>query len=385
MIYITIIILMSRAQFDSAASVGDLNTLQHIVSCNQKFNVAFNLKALSNAIVNNHFEVVKWLLNCQKNGDYCFSGNIHGCGDRLFQTACKLSSIEIVEYLISMEDKLGLFNIERAIIGKISVELFHILINVRRLMLNDSDWYDIMNNFISHGCVSGMQYVLSLIPVYPEINIHYNNDALIISVGYNNLDKKINTLKYILSLEPIYGKFNINNYSLLCYNFIKPLDVNGLAYYMSLDEIGPFTFSSINNMLIDSFYVQTDVSPKLQKMIEFLLCCDKCIINDFHCNNDELFITIIRLGNVKLVEYMMSLTRKYGNYNIDSINMLFAQHFKLLLNVESFSKKIKILVKHYKHVQFTLPVFYTYDPYMLNLGANMSPITMPYWPRSFII
>lgn len=372
---------MSRKQIENACINGDLDTIKRIISKDNRFNVAHNLVALWNAIDNNHLDIVKWLLNCQLNGEYCFKKNIHNHNDNIFVKVCEKNNIDMVHFFISMEDKLGLFKIENAIIGMISFEVFDYLIHLRRLELSTEKWYYIMNNFVMNGCIKGMQLVMSLITTYPEIDIHYDNDTLITSVGYNNPDKKIEMLEYMLSLEPVYGEFNIggdgngllryNLINLLRYNLIKRLDVNGLAYYVSLDRTLPFTFSSIIDMLIQSLYFTANISDDLQKMIDFLLHCDKCIVDDFHHNNDELFVEICRRGSISLVVYMLSLEKYYGPYNI---NRLFENDFQALLNITFLFPKLKLFVRHYKHIQLNLSNVTFYNNYMGSLGVLRAPV-----------
>jgi hypothetical protein len=351
---------MSRKQFENACRNGDFDTIQHIISKDNRFNVAHNLVALWNAIDNNNLDIVKWLLNYQLDGEYCFKKNIHNHNDNIFVKVCEKNYIDMIKFFILMEDKLGLFKIESAIIGMISFEVFDYLIHLRRLELSTEKWYYIMNNFVMNGCIEGMQLVLSLIPTYPEIDIHYDNDTLITSVGYNNPSKKIEMLEYMLSLEPVYGEFNIcgDGNGLLRYNLIKTLDVNGLAYYVSLDRTLSFTFSSISDMLAESFYVRDDVSDDFQKMIEFLLHCDKCIVDDFHHNNDELFVEICRRGSISLLVYMLSLEKYYGPYNI---NRLFENINSIGLNIRVFAMKLKYIIRHYKYTQLDLANYQLYN------------------------
>jgi hypothetical protein len=350
---------MSRKEFELACLNGDFDTIQCIISKDCHFNVANKLVALWKAIENNHFDIVKWLLNYQLNGEYCFKKTIHNHHDKIFVDVCEKSSLAMVRYLISMEDKLGQFNIEYAMIGMISFEVFDYLIHLRTVKLSPEKWYYIMNNFVQNGCIEGMQLVLSLIQTYPEIDIHYDYDSLITSVGYNNPDKKIEMLKYMLSLEPLYGKFDIcaDANGLLYYNLIKMLDVNGLAYYVSLDRTPSFTFSSAIGMLIESFYIRYDFSTGLQKMIYFLLHCDKCIIDNIHYNNDELFVEICRKGSIELMIYMLSLEKKYGLYNI---NRLFENEFSPAFNIKVFTPKLKYIIKHYKPIQLDLSKYQQY-------------------------
>jgi len=351
---------MSRKQFENACRNGDFDTIQHIISKDNRFNVAHNLVALWNAIDNNNLDIAKWLLNYQLDGEYCFKKNIHNHNDNIFVKVCEKNYIDMIKFFILMEDKLGLFKIESAIIGMISFEVFDYLIHLRRLELSTEKWYYIMNNFVMNGCIEGMQLVLSLIPTYPEIDIHYDNDTLITSVGYNNSDKKIEMLEYMLSLEPVYGEFNIcgDGNGLLRYNLIKTLDVNGLAYYVSLDRTLSFTFSSISDMLAESFYVRDDVSDDFQKMIEFLLHCDKCIVDDFHHNNDELFVEICQRGSISLLVYMLSLEKYYGPYNI---NRLFENINSIGLNIRVFAMKLKYIIRHYKYTQLDLANYQLYN------------------------
>ncbi len=373
---------MSRKQFESACRNGDFDTIQRIISKDTNFNVAHNLVALSNAINNNHLDIVKWLLNCvrrysnsdahnyQLNGEYCFKKNIHNHNDNIFLQVYENDNMDMIKFFISMEDKLGLFKIEDAIIGMISFEVFDYLIHLRRLELSTEKWYYIMNNFVMNGCIEGMQLVLSLVPMYSEIDIHYDNDTLITSVGYNNPSKKIEMLEYMLSLEPVYGEFNIygDGNGLLRYNLIKTLDVNGLAYYVSLDRTLSFTFSSISDMLGESFYVRDGVSDYLQKMIDFLLHCDKCIVDDFHHNNDELFVAICRGGSISLLVYMLSLEKYYGPYNI---NRLFENINSIGLNITVFTPKLKYIIRHYKHTQLDLANYQLYKYTDIDLQSNV--------------
>lgn len=379
---------MSRKQIENACISGDLDTIQRIISKDNRFNVAHNLVALWNAIDNNHLDIVKWLLNYQLNGEYCFKKNIHTNTDNIFVKVCEKNNIDMVRFFISMEDKLGQFKIENAVIGMISFEVFDYLIHLRRLELSTEKWYYIMNNFVMNGCIEGMQLVLSLIPTYPEIDIHYDNDTLITSVGYNNPGKKIEMLEYMLSLEPVYGEFNIggDGNGLLRYNLIRMLDVNGLAYYVSLERTLSFTFASITDMLIDSFYVRDNVSDDLQKMIDYLLHCDKCIMDDFHHNNDGLFIEICRRGSIDLMVYMLSLEKFYGPYNI---NRLFDNEYSIGMNIHVFTLKLKYIVRHYRYTQLDFANYRLYgyadidrlshvrfstfndtsDKYIANIGA----------------
>lgn len=362
--------IMSRKQIENACINGDLDTIKRIVSKDNRFNVAHNLVALWNAIDNNHLDIVKWLLNCQLNGEYCFKKNIHNHNDKIFEMVCEKNYIDMVHFFISMEDKLGLFKIENAIIGMISFEVFDYLIHLRRVDLTTEKWYYIMNNFVQNGCIEGMQLVVSLIPTYPEIDIHYDNDTLITSVGYNNPGKKIEMLEYMLSLEPVYGEFNIggDGNGLLRYNLIKRLDVNGLAYYVSLDRTLPFTFSSISDMLVESFYFRDGVSDDLQNMIDFLLHCDKCIVDDFHHNNDELFVEICRRGSINLVVYMLSLEKFYGPYNI---NRLFENENSPGMNIPMFTMKLKYIIRHYKHTQLDLANYQLYKYTDIDSRSNV--------------
>lgn len=383
--------IMSRKQFELACINGDLDTIQRIVSKDNRFNVAHNLVALSNAIDNNHLDIVKWLLGYQLNGEYCFKKNIHNHNDNIFVRVCEKNNIDMVHFFISMEDKLGLFKIENAIIGIISFEVFDYLINLRRLELSTEKWYYIMNNFVMNGCIEGMQLILSLIPIYPEIDVHYDNDTLITSVGYNNPAKKIEMLEYMLSLEPVYGEFDIcgDGNGLLRYNLIKTLDVNGLAYYVSLDRTPPFTFSSITDMLVESFYVRDNISDDLQKMIDFLLHCDKCIVDDIHHNNDELFVEICRRGSIKLLQYILSLEKDYGSFKYER---LFEDANSPAMNVRVFTPKLKYIIRHCKRFQLNLINYQIYkftdiditsnirftkfndaeDKYIANIGALMT-------------
>ncbi len=343
---------MSRRELEQACMEGDLERVQNIVTQDPRLNVAYTLEALNYAITNKHFEIMAFLLNQEKDGVYRFKQIIHNRDDRYFSELCQNQPLEYVKYFISMEDKLGKFDINQALIRPMSLETFTYLINVRKPVMSSQYWYYIMINFMQVANIEGMRFIVSLIPTYPEIDIHFDHDDIIIAAGYHVPERKIELLEYLFSLEPIYGKFDImtKSQSLLRYNLFSKLDINGLKYYVSLDRTTPFRFSDMVGHLLAGLDLMpiNEGSDKMKSMIEYLLQCEKCIMDDIHNYNDHFINQIILNGNITLIKYVISLTKIYGEYPIENANLLFINRMSQVYAVDRFHYKLMYLVKLFK-------------------------------------
>lgn len=281
--------------YDDQLSYCNLNTLQYLVSIEPKnVKLGFSSEFFRNACRKGQLDIVQWLISLDNK--YC-KIDIHEYMDLAFHETCKYGHIKVAKYLISLESTHGKINIHETNCKHSDnpddreSEFYH------RMEFNKGAFYEaLINNHIdilnylfsledTHGkiklkndyfikfCFQGniemIKYLLSLEETHGKIDIHAESESGLRQMCFHN--SNLDHVKYLFSLEKTHGKFDIhvlNENIFLTLMNKNKIDV--IKYLSSLED----THGKINIHIKDDIVIKNICSCETFNALVFLLELD---------------------------------------------------------------------------------------------------------------